>query len=204
MLQIELTDYIFGSAAYAYWRTGTLKILFDSANVPKGFPYLFVTTSWKYVIPALYNKFPNDEMEVAFTVTQAPTVQIAPGAGITVSVVSELIFYVVVNKAPQVAFILQLNADCGLLVSVVGTTVVPRITTLGTSISVMSTNIGPFGESLPELNTAIADLINYGVLPLVNIVLSVGIPLPIVDGTGLVDPSITFYSRTISVDTSFE
>lgn len=55
---------------------------------------LLNTAGWKYVIPQLYKKFPNDDMKLNISVSSSPTIKIEP-QNIDITVDLEVTVYVV-------------------------------------------------------------------------------------------------------------
>lgn len=55
---------------------------------------LLNTAGWKYIVPQLYKKYPNDDMQLNITSTSPPRVLVAPdkiGAFVTLDMVIEVL-----------------------------------------------------------------------------------------------------------------
>jgi lipopolysaccharide-binding protein len=70
MVTIALCDYVINSAAEVYYEAGALDWFVD--KLPQ--QSLLNTAFWKWVIPQLYKKYPNEDMALDFSVSGAPQV----------------------------------------------------------------------------------------------------------------------------------
>jgi lipopolysaccharide-binding protein len=100
MVRIFVTDYTFGSAASAYYQSGIMHVTFTNKNLPANFPVSLNTTSWQYLLPNLYYKYPNMAMQIDVQVDQVPGIVIN-STGVT-SEVSGAMIISVINSQQQV------------------------------------------------------------------------------------------------------
>ncbi|KAK9155456.1 hypothetical protein Sjap_002936 [Stephania japonica] len=74
MLGISLDELVFDSGASIYFDAGIMQWMVD--KVPD--QSLLNTASWKFLIPQLYRKFPNDDMKLNISFTSPPVIRILP------------------------------------------------------------------------------------------------------------------------------
>ncbi|KAH9299386.1 hypothetical protein KI387_031068, partial [Taxus chinensis] len=86
MLEISLSEAVFNSAAEVYSNEGLLNWLVD--KLPE--QSLLNTASWRFIIPKLYKKYPNDEMKLNISVSSPPTITITSD-GVEAIVVADMI-----------------------------------------------------------------------------------------------------------------
>ncbi|XP_008798839.1 putative BPI/LBP family protein At1g04970 isoform X2 [Phoenix dactylifera] len=74
MLWISLDEAVFNSASMVYFQAGLMHWIVD--KVPD--QSLLNTASWKFIIPQLYRKYPNDDMLLNISLTSPPVIRITP------------------------------------------------------------------------------------------------------------------------------
>lgn len=107
MLQIFLSDFLFNSASYVLFEAGVLDYVVNASMVPPNSPFQLNTTSFKYLVPPLYQMFPNCEMRVVVSAAQFPLAQFKP-SGFYADLVGDMLIQVVLpNGTLFDAFILE-------------------------------------------------------------------------------------------------
>ncbi|KAJ0965182.1 hypothetical protein J5N97_026320 [Dioscorea zingiberensis] len=86
MLEISLDEAVFNSGSVVYFQAGLMNWLVD--KVPD--QSLLNTASWRYLIPKLYKKYPNDDMVLNITLSSPPIIKVRT-KNIRVTIFSDMI-----------------------------------------------------------------------------------------------------------------
>ncbi|KAG1327313.1 putative BPI/LBP family protein [Cocos nucifera] len=89
MLWISLDEAVFNSASAVYFQAGLMHWIVD--KVPD--QSLLNTASWKFIIPQLYRKYPNDDMLLNISITSPPVIRITP-QNIGATILSDMMVHV--------------------------------------------------------------------------------------------------------------
>ncbi|KAM0910474.1 hypothetical protein ACQ4PT_014143 [Festuca glaucescens] len=181
-----------------YFKAGSLQHIVD--EVPDQF--LLNTASWRFLIPKLYRKYPNEDMLLNISAISPPSVRINVG-GVDATVDLDVIVNVLGSGdiVPVACISLSVAVSGGASVS--GNNLVGRVELNYFSFNLKWSNIG-------KLHTTVVQSVMRIVLkklfvPYVNSYLGQGFPLPIIKGFLIKDAYIlTSQSRIIvSSDVSF-
>jgi lipopolysaccharide-binding protein len=202
MIRITVTDYTFGSAAAAYYQSGIMHVTFTNKNIPANFPVSLNTSSWQYLLPNLYYKYPNLAMQIDVQASQTPGIVIN-STGVT-SEVSGLMIISVINSQQQVIPCVTISIDAALTVNVKlnSTSLIPSLLYDYSSITLKNSTVGPV-YSISFIGEMVTFVIQNIGVPMANVVLSRGFPLPIIPGTDLVNTDLSFQDRYLVIDTDF-
>ncbi|CAM6099422.1 unnamed protein product [Calypogeia fissa] len=185
MVTIALSDYVLNSAAYVYYDSGELT--WDVDNIP-GKKYLN-TASWRYIIPKLYKKYPNEDMILSFAVSSAPTVNITidgiranAGADMTIEVKDggDIVPVACINLMVSFDAVAALN-----YANITGQATLDDLT-----LALKWSEIGSFPVYLVQ--ATVRTLVQELVLPLINISLKSGFPIPMVAGVEIIDADLRY------------
>ncbi|XP_064385923.1 bactericidal permeability-increasing protein-like [Halichondria panicea] len=204
MMYVWLTEYLADSAGFVYQQAGILNYNVTADMVPKSLPLQLNTSSFRLIVPALYNKYPNMAMMLGLVTVRPPNLTINSTSADFV-LPGNVDVYVVNSTTKQniPVFTLGINvlADVKVKVAPVGgkEIVSANLTFLKASINLVKSDIGQF--SVFVLQTAANLLCTAFVIPTVNQYANAGIPIPIVDGISFVNPSISFGQGYVLVST---
>ncbi|KAL5200893.1 hypothetical protein ABZP36_035247 [Zizania latifolia] len=198
MLWISLDEDVFNSVSALYFKAGLLQRMVD--KIPD--QLLLNTASWRFLIPRLYRKYPNDDMLLNISAVSPPSVRINVGR-IDATVDLDVTVYVLdFGEIVPVACISVTVAVSGAAV-VSGNNLAGRVEFDYFSITSKWSEVG-------KLHTYIVQSVLQIVLkklfvPYVNSYLARGFPLPIIKGFSISDAYIlTSQSRIIvSSDVAF-
>lgn len=59
MVHVFVSNYVLNSAGWTYWKSGILKTVIKNSDLPEKFPMKLETPLFKYLIPELYEKWPD-------------------------------------------------------------------------------------------------------------------------------------------------
>lgn len=198
MLAISLDEAVFNSASSLYYDAKFMHWIVD--KIPD--QSLLNTAGWRFIIPQLYRKYPNHEMNLNISLSSPPVVEISDQkagveifADLTIDVLEE-------DKVIPVACISLMIQASG-LVKINGNNLVGTIRLGDFGMSLKWSNIGNLRMFL--IQPVMWTIIETVFLPYANAHLSKGLPLPIIHGFTLQDAEIILSSSRVAVcsDVSF-
>ncbi|XP_019854891.1 PREDICTED: bactericidal permeability-increasing protein-like isoform X1 [Amphimedon queenslandica] len=192
MIYVWITEYLVNTAGFVYQESGILAYNITADQIPSSFPISLNTSSFKFLVPQLFNAYPNMLMQLNIISVKPPLVQISPQM-VNLTLVGTLGVNVVYpNKTEVTAFVLAVTvyADAHVSIHADGTQeiVSGNCTLLKFDMSLASTSIGQF--SLAPLQVTVNALINAFVLPQANKYTMRGITIPMFDGVSFVNPQL--------------
>lgn len=194
MMYVWLTEYVVNTAGLVYHEAGFLAYNVTPNKVPKGIPLQLNTSSFKAIIPELYNKYPNMAMQLEVKTTKPPQLNIVPTSANLTAMGAVNVQVITPNKTIQSAFVMGLTVDMNAFAWVHpnGTKQVisANITLLKFDFNIISSNVGTISTSL--LNSAVKLLVNLFVIPVANTYAVRGLEIPLVDGVAFVNPKVSF------------
>jgi len=199
MLQIVLSDYIANSAGFAFQNLGVLEVNITQNEIPSWSPIGLNTTDFRFILPQLYNQFPNDGMLLNL-VGESPPFSVFSESGCIVSVYGFLNTFVLQNNGLVLAFTLNGTVTMNATVAITDSNrIVPTLYLLEVNFSLYQSEIGPFDVSVLDslLNTLFAD----GVIPIINGLISVGFPIPVIANVQLTNTQIGWGNHFLFVST---
>eukprot|EP00118_Oscarella_pearsei_P000198 m.4415 g.4415 ORF g.4415 m.4415 type:complete len:501 (+) comp10700_c0_seq1:23-1525(+) len=206
MMTVWLTDYLFNTAGYVYQEAGVLQGNITQKMIPSGAPLSLNTSSFKLIIPALYEKYPNKAMQILVSATSAPYVNTTTSY-INLTAPCEVVAYVFTDEKTLVdVFTLgvTMHATVHVYLRQNGSKeiVCANATYLRSDISLIKSNIGTF--KVIGLEFAVNALCELGLIPFLNQYGAVGFPIPVVDGITFVDPKLDLGNGYIQVSTDLK
>eukprot|EP00268_Persea_americana_P011042 TRINITY_DN14583_c2_g1_i4.p1 TRINITY_DN14583_c2_g1~~TRINITY_DN14583_c2_g1_i4.p1 ORF type:complete len:354 (+),score=52.29 TRINITY_DN14583_c2_g1_i4:540-1601(+) len=191
MLWISLDEAVLNSASETYFQAGIMTWTVD--KVPE--QSLLNTAGWKYIVPQLYKKYPNDDMQLNITSTSPPSILVAPdkiGASVTLDMVIEVLD---ANEIIPVAC-LSMDISASGFVEISGNNLAGEAGLDDFTLALKWSKVGNFHMYLVQ--TVVRVFLKDVALPYVNSHLKKGFPLPIIRGFTLTDASIVCtYSRIV-------
>ena len=194
MIYVWLTEYIANTAGLVYHNVGFFVYNITPDMVPKELPIKLNTASFKGIIPELYKKYPNMDIELSIRTTKPPHLQINPGSA-NLTTVGEINVQVILpNKDLQSVFTLGLTVFTNIYFWIhsesVDQIVSGNVTLLKFNFNVTSSNIGSF--SVEHLNKAVNYLVDLFVIKAFNYFGAKGIVIPLMDGVSFINPKLQF------------
>ncbi|EFJ04326.1 hypothetical protein SELMODRAFT_138877 [Selaginella moellendorffii] len=189
MITVALGDYVITSASDVYYKAGRLERVVD--RLPQ--QSLLNTASWRFLIPQLYRKFPNDDMLLNLSAASAPRVSFSRD-GIRATTTADMTIEVVDNNEIIPVACISLEVTLHALAEIVGTNITGEASLLDLSLDLKWSTIGTFPVKFVEVATR--TILKDVILPLVNYNLKKGFPLPVI-------PAIEFQEATIRYEDDF-
>ncbi|XP_010270100.1 PREDICTED: putative BPI/LBP family protein At1g04970 isoform X1 [Nelumbo nucifera] len=192
MLEISLDEAVFNSASDAYFNADFMHWIVD--KVPD--QYLLNTAGWKYIVPQLYKKYPNDDMNLNISVSSPPMIRISPH-NIDATIYSDMTIDVLdANETIPVACI-SVVVRTSVSLEIIGNNLAGNVGLNDFSLSLKWSKIGNFHMYL--IQSVMWTLLKTVFLPYVNLRLKRGFPLPILRGFNLQDANILCTNSRIIV-----
>ncbi|KAK3130375.1 hypothetical protein QOZ80_6BG0492710 [Eleusine coracana subsp. coracana] len=198
MLWLSLDEDVFNSVSSLYFKVGLLQHMVD--KVPDQF--LLNTASWRFFIPQLYRKYPDDDILLNISAISPPSVRITVGridATVDLDVVVSVLDF---GEIVPVACISVSVAVSGAAV-VSGNNLGGRVELDYFSFTLKWSKIGKIHTVVVQ--SVLRIVLKSLFVPYVNSYLEQGFPLPIIKGFSIRDAYIlTSYSKMIvSCDVAF-
>ncbi|CAI8053217.1 Lipopolysaccharide-binding protein [Geodia barretti] len=155
MVFIWLTSYTFDTAAYIYKGAAYMDYSIKNEEVPN--VLLKTTADYKSIVPELYRRFPNKDVEYIMETKQPPSLLLSRGQARIVGEAEASILVVESGVTPQLAFSLTVSVQCDVEFEIQtrssGQVIAGDITSFTTEISNIDSVIGeidptPFQELL--------------------------------------------------------
>ncbi|XP_009365155.2 putative BPI/LBP family protein At1g04970 [Pyrus x bretschneideri] len=192
MLGISLDEAVFNSVAAAYFNAEFMQWIVD--KIPD--QSFLNTAGWRFIIPQLYKKYPNHDMDLNISLYSPPVVRISEH-NIDATIYSDLIIDVLEeDRVIPVACISLVIRGSG-SVKISGNNLAGSVKLNDFSMSLKWSNIGNLRLYLVQ--PVMWTIIQTVFLPYVNSHLGKGFPLPIVHGFTLQNAELVCSSSRVMV-----
>lgn len=192
MLGISLDEAVFNSASLAYFQAGSMHFLVD--KVPE--QSLLNTAKWRFIIPRLYKKYPNEDMELNFTLISPPAIRIDP-QGIGATIIADMIVNVLDSGGSIPVACITVDVAASGVVEISGNNLAGKAYVDGFGLNLKWSDVGNFHMSL--IQGVVRVFLKTVLMPLVNSHLRRGFPLPIIHGFTIKDADILISSSKVAV-----
>ncbi|XVF71817.1 hypothetical protein PTKIN_Ptkin12aG0069900 [Pterospermum kingtungense] len=192
MLGISLDEAVFNSALALYYDAEFMEWIVD--KVPD--QALLNTAGWRFIIPQLYKKYPNDDMNLNIALSSPAVIRISDH-NIGATVYADVIIDVVEagQVIPVACISLEIRGSGS--VKIVGNNLGGSVKMDDLTMSLKWSRIGNLRMYL--IQPVMWTLIQTVVIPYANSYLGKGFPLPIIHGFTLQNAEIIFSSSKVTV-----
>ncbi|XP_072022258.1 bactericidal permeability-increasing protein-like [Amphiura filiformis] len=190
MVEVWITQFLFQSAGYVYFKAGYLEYNLTQDKLPSGGQISLNTSSTfvKIALPQVSKMYPNLLMQVNVNASSSPDVRMKPNS-INGSVVIDAVFFVQLpNKTLTNMFTVQLTTYVSASLGFKGHNITWNSTVIRVDVQLLESNIGDINMSL--LKSALDIAVRILLIPMVNEEGSKGIPLPSIDDVIFENPVI--------------
>lgn len=192
MLGISLDVAVFNSASALYYDAKFMQWIVD--KIPD--QSLLNTAGWRFIVPQLYKKYPNDDMNMNLSLSSPPILRISEH-NLDATVYADLIIDVLeADQVIPVACISLVIRGSG-SVGIAGNNLVGSVKLNDFSMSLKWSNIGNLRMYL--IQPLMWTLIQTVFVPQANAHLAKGFPLPIIHGFTVQNAEIIFSRSKITV-----
>ncbi|XP_076904712.1 putative BPI/LBP family protein At1g04970 isoform X1 [Bidens hawaiensis] len=192
MIGIALDEAVFKSALALYYNAMFMHWIVD--KLPE--QSLLNTAGWRFIIPQLYRKYPNDDMNLNISLSDPPAVQISQQK-IDSTVYADLIIDVLqgVDTIPVACISLVISGTGS--VQITGNNLAAHLEMSDLSMSLKWSKIGTLHMFL--IQPVVWTMIETVFLPYVNARIGVGFPLPLIHGFMLRNAEIITSDSRVTV-----
>lgn len=192
MLGISLDEAVFNSASALYYDAKFMQWIVD--KIPD--QSLLNTAGWRFIVPQLYKKYPNDDMNMNLTLSSPPILKISEH-NLDATVYADLIIDVLEadQVIPVVCISLVIRGSGS--VGIAGNNLVGSVKLNGFSMSLEWSNVGNLRMYL--IQPLMWTLIQTVFVPNANTHLAKGFPLPIIHGFTVQNAEIILSRSKITV-----
>ncbi|GAB2285223.1 hypothetical protein Dimus_019676 [Dionaea muscipula] len=192
MLGIAVEEAVFSSASASYFSAGYMH--WDVDKIPDR--SLLNTAGWRFIIPQLYKKYPDDDMKLNISLASPPVLRILQH-NIGATVYADLIIDVLEagEVIPVACILLEIRATGS--VRIVGNNLAGNVKMDDFTMSLKWSGIGNLRMGL--IQPVIRTLIKTVFLPYANARLGKGFALPIIRGFTLQDAELSCIDSSVVV-----
>ncbi|XP_061075351.1 bactericidal permeability-increasing protein-like [Conger conger] len=188
MLYIGLSSFTFNTAGFVYHKAGALNLYITDDMIPKKSPVRLSTKTFGVLIPEIAKRFPNLMMKMLLKSANPPKVTFQP-KGLTVEATGTVTAYAILANGTLVPlFILNLEASVSAQAYIAGVKVAGAVAINNIGITLGQSYVGPF--QVKSLDKILLMVLKLVVIPLVNVRLQQGYPLPALGKMSLVNPQL--------------
>lgn len=192
MVEISLEEAVFNSASALYYNAEFMQWIVD--KVPD--QSLLNTARWRFIIPQLYKKYPNDNMNLNVSLSSPPVIRILDH-NIDATIHADLVIDVLeADQVIPVACISLVMQGSG-SVKIIGNNLGGSVKLNDFAMSLKWSKVGSLHMYL--IQPIVWTIIQTVFLPYANAHLEKGFPLPIIDGFTLQNAEIISSSSRITV-----
>ncbi|KAH9555834.1 hypothetical protein CY35_08G137300 [Sphagnum magellanicum] len=185
MITIAVCDYVINSAAKVYFEAGVLDWLVD--ELPQ--ESMLNTAFWKWLIPQLYKKYPNDDMALDFSVSSAPQVELSKD-GAKAFAGADMTIIVKTNNGSVPVACLSMTFSMDAIAGLEGNNITAQVTLNDLTLQLKWSEIGKFPVKL--MQSTVRTLISKVIIPILNHSLKKGFPLPVFPAIDLQNADVRY------------
>mmetsp|Transcript_4330 Transcript_4330/g.16284 ORF Transcript_4330/g.16284 Transcript_4330/m.16284 type:complete len:528 (-) Transcript_4330:732-2315(-) len=203
MVQLFLADTLFNSAGYSIQQLGLVQYIIGNNILPEWFPIKLTTAAFCFFIPKVCTMYPiSKDMQIAIVSGSAPRMKFDPSVGVE-TILDLAAEFQVINGTLDTLFTLDATVVLDSAISMQnGTTLVAQFTMKNMTISLKDSEIGSFDVSI--LGSFMNSVINYILLPLMNIFGQKGLEIPSVQGLTLLNPFVGVLDRMLVISANYK
>jgi hypothetical protein len=162
------------------------------------------TMAWNLIFPGIGHQYPHSNLVMKIELTSEPKIDI--NGGIATLSASAQATWAIDNGMGQIGsplVAIKLNLSTGLAMSMKYDSInrlyalIPTITNITPQFETVQTFIGPI--EMGKVNATLNNIINYVIVPLIDLVLLDGIPIPSTANFQLTSPTIGFVNNAVLV-----
>ncbi|KAJ3602221.1 hypothetical protein NHX12_029980 [Muraenolepis orangiensis] len=188
MLYIGISAFTLNSACFVYNKAGALSIKITDDMIPAISPIRLTTRAFGVFIPQIAKMFPGLKMELEVKAVKDPLITMEADK-VTLEVISSLTAYAVqTNSSLSPLFVLNMGANVSARVYMTGNKVAGEITLNRMDMSLEKSYVGDF--QVTSINHILQSVLKVVLLPIVNVRLRKGFPLPSLGKLDLVNAQL--------------
>ncbi|TNN78594.1 Bactericidal permeability-increasing protein [Liparis tanakae] len=197
MLYIGLSAFTANSAAYVYNTAGALSLDITDDMIPRGSPIRLNTRTFYVFLPQLAKRFPGLMMKLLVRTAKAPVVTFEPNKA-TVEASSTVTAYAIQpNATLSPLFVLNMETSASARVFVSGMRLAGAVNLNKMDLTLGKSYVGDF--QVRTLNSIFQTVLKLVVIPILNVQLAKGYPLPALGKMNLVNTQLQVLKEHVSI-----
>ncbi|XP_054883203.1 bactericidal permeability-increasing protein-like [Poeciliopsis prolifica] len=188
MLYMALSAFTANSAGFVYNKAGILSLYITNDMVPKGSPFQLNTKTFGVFIPQIAKQYPGLMMKLLVRAKKSPTITFQPKNATAVAIATVTAYAIQPNGTLSPLFVLNLESSVSADVYIRGLNISGRLTLNQLKLSVETSYVGQFQVDI--LDSVLRMVLEVNVIPMVNVLLDKGYPLPALGKINLVNPQL--------------
>jgi hypothetical protein len=204
MLQAIITEYMPLTILEQWHSRNVLKFLLEDHHIPTWSPVRLDVASFAAMLPNLVDKFPQHRLKVLLATAEPPSIRFEESGLIVVFGVNmQWLAFKPGEGADKTAFVTKCTVTTKAIATIERMRVVPKLLFLSQKNQLISSEIGNFNPGV--LDDTMNTLYNErGFIPVVNLLLSEGIPLPTLRYVALTNPQVVWGAKYLAVLTDLD
>ncbi|KHN43853.1 Putative BPI/LBP family protein [Glycine soja] len=198
MITISLHESVFKSGSMLYFTADSMQWIVD--ELPD--QALLNTAEWRFLIPQLYKKYPNDDMNLNISVSSPPDIQVT-NKDVSVNIFIDITIDVLEDGEVIPVACISVDFSASFAVEILGNNLAGWLKLRKFSTSLKWSKIGKLHMNL--IQSVTSTVLKTVIIPYLNSQLLRGIPLPILNGFAIKNVCILYAPPRITVcsDVSF-
>ncbi|XP_037107530.1 bactericidal permeability-increasing protein-like isoform X1 [Syngnathus acus] len=202
MLYLGLSAFTANSAAFVYNTAGVLSVYITDDMIPSFSPIRLNTRTFGVFIPEIAKAFPGLMMKLLIKTVKNPVVTLEP-KNVTIQATGTVTAYAIQpNGTLSPLFVLNLDTSVSARVFVSGTRLNGNVTLNKIDLTLETSYVGDF--RVRSLDNILSAVLNLVVIPLVNVRLGIGYPLPTLGKVKLVNPELQVLKDFLLIGTDVQ
>lgn len=194
MIMTSVNEHVLESAALIYFKADKLHWVVN--KIPG--ESLLNTAEWKYIIPQLYKQYPDDQINLNISVQSPPIIKFEKSQ-VALTVPLDIIINVLDGAETVPVICVSVVIGVAATPEISGNALAGTIKLEEFTMSLKWSKVGNLHINL--VKSLISAALRTVILPLVNMELRKGIPLPVIHGYVLQNSTISYYDSWIVVCT---
>ncbi|XP_047437734.1 bactericidal permeability-increasing protein-like [Mugil cephalus] len=188
MLYIGLSAFTANSAAFVYNTAGALSMYITDDMIPQSSPFRLNTRTFRAVIPQIAKRFPGLMIKLLVKTVKTPVITFTPD-NVTVQTTTTVTAYAIQpNATLSPLFVLNLDSSVSGKMTVSGMQLAGHVTLNKINLSLVTSYVGDF--QVKPLSNIFQLVVKAVVIPIANVELAKGYPLPTIGKMKLVNPQL--------------
>ncbi|KAL0216501.1 hypothetical protein P9112_008685 [Eukaryota sp. TZLM1-RC] len=201
-VQIFLSEYVFNSGSYVYFHKGLMKETVTDKDIPQSSWIHLNTKSWRFIIPEMYQKYPDMPMQASIAARNYPKLTLnSTNVKFSIPAVAN-ISVVTPNGVAKDLVSVAINVETVAKIKLSGMRVHGHIDLVGFKFHVLKSEFVKIDEK--EINKVINDLCKYGVVPFFNPALEKGLEIPVTKGVTIKKPTLDFGKGFVAITSDID
>lgn len=202
MLYMGLSAFTANTAGFVYNKAGVLSLYITDDMVPKGSPFRLNTRTFGVFIPQIAKQYPGLMMKLLVRAEKNPTITFQPKNATVDATATVTAYAIQPNGTLSPLFVLNLESSVSADVFVRGLTVAGRLTLNQMKLSLGTSYVGQF--QVGTLDSVLRMVLKVVVIPIVNVQLGKGYPLPALGNMNLVNPQVEIMKDYMLIGTDVQ